>query len=238
IIFYYFLLRKGRLLEKEKSNSSKEEVKESKKEELGEGFKLVFSSRALKFILLIVVLMQFSTTIVEYQFNTFLAKILPNQDVRTEYYGRLWGIVNTLKVCIQFFASFLLIQFLGLRRTHFVLPGILLANTCLCLLVPQFAIFAYSFTLIKTFYYSLFNVLKEMLYLPLSKREKFKAKAVIDIFAYRSAKALASLFVIGLEFFCPLHLPYAFSWGPFFFFLLWLFGVYQMFKPEKEGAIA
>ena len=37
-----------------------------------------------------------------------------------------------------------------------------------------------------------FNILKEMLYVPLKTDEKFKAKAIIDIFAYRSAKAFAS----------------------------------------------
>ena len=38
-----------------------------------------------------------------------------------------------------------------------------------------------------------------MLYLPLKNEEKFKAKAIIDVFAYRSSKAVASLIIIALQ---------------------------------------
>ena len=90
----------------------------------------------------------------------------------------------------------------------------------------------YSFAVIKTFDYSIFNIIKEMLYVPLKKEEKFKAKAVIDIFAYRSAKAFASFFVIGIQFFFPNRLPYAFTWGPLILFMVWIGAVYSLTKEK------
>ena len=88
--------------------------------------------------------------------------------------------------------------------------------------------------MIKTFDYSIFNILKEMLYVPLKTDEKFKAKAVIDVFAYRSAKAFASLFVIGLGMLSPEKLPYAYSWGPFTLFVVWIGAVFFYFQRRQE----
>ena len=199
------------------------------------GFQLIRSSSALKFILLIVILMQLSTTIMDYQFNTFLQERFPFQDLRTQFYGRLWGVINTCKLCLQFFATFLLVQFLGLRRSHFVVPGILFGNAVLSILQPTFAVMTYSFSVIKTFDYSIFNIIKEMLYVPLKTEEKFRAKAIIDVFAYRSAKAFASLFVIGMQFISPEKLPFAYSWGPCTLFVIWLCAVFLFLrKPAEE----
>lgn len=198
------------------------------------GFKLIRSSSALKFILLIVILMQLSTTIMDYQFNSFLQQKFPVQDLRTQFYGRLWGMINTCKLCLQFFATFLLVQFLGLRKSHFVVPGILLGNAALTLIAPSFGVITYGFSVIKTFDYSIFNILKEMLYVPLKTDEKFKAKAIIDVFAYRSAKAFASLFVISLGILSPEKLPYAYSWGPFTLFAVWIGAVFFYFHQKQE----
>ncbi len=198
------------------------------------GLQLIKTSSALKFILFIVVLMQLSTTIMDYQFNTYLQERYPLQDLRTQFYGRLWGMINTCKLCLQFFATFLLLKFLGLRRSHFVVPGILLGNAILTLFQPSFAFVTYAFGVIKTFDYSIFNIIKEMLYVPLKTDEKFKAKAIIDIFAYRSAKAFASVFVLGMQFLSPAKLPYAYSWGPLALFMVWIIVVFLFLRRPQE----
>jgi len=198
------------------------------------GLQLIKTSSALKFILFIVVLMQLSTTIMDYQFNTYLQERYPLQDLRTQFYGRLWGMINTCKLCLQFFATFLLLKFLGLRRSHFVVPGILLGNAILTLFQPTFAFITYGFSVIKTFDYSIFNIIKEMLYVPLKTDEKFKAKAIIDVFAYRSAKAFASVFVFGMQFLSPAKLPYAYSWGPLSLFMVWIIVVFLFLRRPQE----
>jgi len=198
------------------------------------GFQLIKTSSTLKFILFIVVLMQLSTTIMDYQFNTYLQERYPLQDLRTQFYGRLWGMINTCKLCLQFFATFLLLKFLGLRRSHFVVPGILLGNAILTLFQPTFAFITYGFSVIKTFDYSIFNIIKEMLYVPLKTDEKFKAKAIIDVFAYRSAKAFASVFVLGMQFLSPAKLPYAYSWGPLSLFMIWIIVVFLFLRRPQE----
>lgn len=228
--FYYLMLRQSGYLNNKDLKIASHKV--------SKGFQLIRSSTSLKFILLIVVLMQLSTTIMDYQFNTFLHLKYPMQDLRTQFYGRLWGVINTCKLCLQFFATFLLVQFMGLRNSHFVVPGILLMNSILSLFSPSFGMVTYCFGVIKTFDYSIFNIIKEMLYIPLKTDEKFKAKAIIDVFAYRSAKALASLFVIGMQIFYPLRLPYAYSWGPLTLFIIWIGAVFFLMKrPAEQKAL-
>jgi len=229
VIAYFFLLKKSGFLHSHK---------EDDKLRLGpakaaQGFGLIRSSRPLKFILFIVVLMQLTSTIMEYQFNTFLQQRIPDQDLRTALYGRLWGIVNTVSLCFQFGASFVLARFLGLRKSHLLIPGILLCNAIGYLFQPTFFMITYSFSVIKTFDYSIFNVLKEMLYVPLKVEEKFKAKAIIDVFVYRSAKAIASAVVIVLQLVLPLSLLTAFTWTHVAFFTAWILLVFLYFKEHK-----
>ena len=198
------------------------------------GFQLIYSSRSLKFIFAIVILMQLSMTVIEYQFTSFVYQKFFIQDLRTQFYGRLWGMINLIKLFLQFFATFLLLKVLDLKKSQFVVPGILLGNAVVSLIIPSFSVIGCSFSLIKIFDYSLFNILKEILYVPLGPAEKFKAKAIIDVFGYRSAKGLASFFIISLTALAPEKLPYAYSWGPFICFGIWMVTVFFYLREKEE----
>merc|ERR1711964_238876 len=51
---------------------------------------------------------------------------------------------------------------------------------------------------IKSFKYSTLDPTKEMAYLPLSKEQKNKAKAIVDVVGARAGKSIGSLFDIVL----------------------------------------
>jgi AAA family ATP:ADP antiporter len=51
-----------------------------------------------------------------------------------------------------------------------------------------------AFVLFKAFDYSLFRAAKEILYIPLSFDERYRAKEFIDVFGYRCSKGGISLF--------------------------------------------
>jgi len=218
IAAYFFLLKNSGFLH---SHKEEENLRMGPKYSTS-GFSLIKTSHTLRFILLIVVLMQVAATIMDYQFNTFLENEIPSQDLRTQFSGRLWGAINMANLVMQFIASFVLVHFLGLQRSHVLIPGVLLINSIVYLLQPTFSMITYSFSVIKTFDYSVFNIIKEMLYVPMGADEKFKAKSLIDIFAYRSAKAVASVVVISLQLLCPFYLPHAFSWAHALLFLIWI----------------
>lgn len=200
-----------------------------------EGFKnlqLMFRSRTLKLILASVVFMQVAATLFDYQFSTFLDREIPDQDVRTAFQSNLFFFVNLASFGLQTFVAFFMVNRIGMKKSQLLLPAVLLLNTIGCLFDPRFFMISYAFSVVKIFDYSLFTLLKEMLYVPLSRKEKFKARAIIDVFAYRSSKAIASLTIISL--------PTFFSsgrkgiWVLFFLYCGWLATIYLLYYRERK----
>jgi AAA family ATP:ADP antiporter len=203
---------------------------------LKEGLKTIGNSKPLIFILLIVLFMQVASTVTYHQFNTLLEATIGDKDLRTEYCGWVFGIVNISTIFLQVVGSSLLVHFLGLRRSHLAIPCILCVGALGSFFSPTFPMISFAYATIKTFDFSLFGVIKEMLYIPMRVEEKFQAKAIIDVFVYRSAKALASLLILALQF---LQAPFsAFSWGLIILFILWAYLVIRMFKLQEEPALA
>ncbi len=77
--------------------------------------------------------------------------------------------------------------------------------------------------------HSLFGILREMLYIPLGTEEKFQVKAVIDVFAYRSAKAFAAIFLILGQKIIPLRILPVTGVAALSIFAFWLWVTYKMF---------
>ncbi|MBS3904330.1 MAG: hypothetical protein KGZ39_03285 [Simkania sp.] len=196
------------------------------------GIKLITSSKVLPYILLLVVFMQLASTLIDYQFNSFLQETYPEKNLRTEFLGRLGSLVSLLTSLLQFLGSFALIKLFGLRGTHFLVPIVLGCNALSSLFWPGLRTLAFSFGSIKVFDFSLFGIVKEMLYVNLSPEEKFQAKALIDVFAYRGAKALAALVILGLQ---AVHLAqlHFLSLSCLVIFILWCFSLAALFRREK-----
>ncbi|MFA6118912.1 MAG: Npt1/Npt2 family nucleotide transporter [Parachlamydiales bacterium] len=199
-----------------------------------EGFSLIRRSPYLKFILFIVVFMQISTAFLDYQFNVFLEKTITNIDLRTAYTGKLTSIINSISTAFQFFGGFLLINYLGLRRSHMIVPLVLAFNSILFLVFPSFAMITMAFATIKTMDYSFFGILREMLYIPLKTDEKYRAKAIIDVFAYRSAKAFASLFLIFIQNITVLNLILLITILSMIIYFIWARVVSLLFNKNSE----
>ncbi len=197
-----------------------------------EALTLFKRNRFLIGVLLLVVFMQVSTGLLEYQFNTYLEHNIVDKDLRTAYCGKITGIVNILSGCFQFFGSWLMMHFLGLRGSHLFIPLVLLSNTLFFALIPTFAIISFSFVFLKSIDFSLFGVIREMLYIPLKTDEKFRAKAVIDVFAYRTSKAVVSLFIISLQLIAGVQILPVVTALSIAVFLGWLTMAFRMFKQQ------
>ena len=194
------------------------------------GMKLIGSSSYLTFILLIVVLMQLSSTLVDFQFNTILEKTILQKDLRTEYTGKILGCVHAATISLQLFGSFLLIHYLGIKRSHLLIPFLLCLNSIAFVFFPIFGVISFAYISIKSCDFSLFGIIKEVLYIPLKPDEKFRAKAVIDVFAYRSSKALASALILGLQALLGSTFLPILNWGSIALFVLWIGIVVALLK--------
>lgn len=199
-------------------------------------FSSVRKSKYLVSILCLVVFMQTAIALTDYQFNFFLETQVATKDLRTQLCGRLIGITNIVTTCFQFFGGFMLIQWLGLKKNHLLVPSTLLVNAAVFFMFPSFSMISFSLVTIKSVDHSLFGISREMLYIPLKTDEKFRAKAVIDVFAWRTAKAVASLIIFTLQIFSTIFLIPFISIFLMIIFIAWQFIVLRLFR-QKEAKI-
>lgn len=199
-----------------------------------EAFSLIRRSPILLLVLGLVIFMQASVALCEYQFNAHLEMNILEKDLRTAYFGKLMGIVNLLSLALQFVGSLLVMRFMGLRGSHFLVPTLLCSSAIASLVVPSFAVISFGYVFLKGLEFSLFGVIREMLYVPLKLDAKFRAKAVIDVFAYRSSKALIAIVLLLLQGVAgPFLLPLA-GYASIFLFLSWIAIVTIFFRKTSE----
>ncbi len=116
------------------------------------------------------------------------------------------------------------------------MPLVFTCNTVISLLFPGIGTMAYSFASIKVLDFSLFSVVKEMLYIPLSMEEKFQAKAVIDVFVYRASKAFAAMLILGLHWVHFSDLRYI-SWMMLILFVMWSISLVFLFRAYPKEVL-
>ncbi|VHO03135.1 Npt1/Npt2 family nucleotide transporter [Candidatus Rhabdochlamydia sp. T3358] len=197
------------------------------------GLKLIASSRVLIFISLAVVFMQVISTLVDYQFNTFLEGLVTEKDLRTQYSGRIQTIGQTFTTAMQFLGTYFLVRFFGVKRLHVGIPMLLCIMSIFCFLFPAFGMITLTFVILKTFDFSLFSIIKEMLYIPLNSDQKFRAKAFIDVFLYRFAKAFASLIILSLQAVLSTSLLPVLNATIVFIFTIWIaVAMYQLKETD------
>lgn len=199
-----------------------------------ESFSLVGRNRFLLAILFLVIAMQVSSGFMEFQFNAYLEKNIFDVDLRTTYCAQLFGIMNLLSMLLQSFGSYLIIQAIGLRRTHFLIPILLLGSALCSWIIPSFALISVSYVLLKALDFSLFSVSREMLYIPFGLDEKYRAKAIIDVFAYRSSKALVSISIMFLQAFAGAYLLEMASYVSIAIFMGWISVVFFMLRNDPK----
>jgi len=196
--------------------------------------KRIFQKRYLTYILLLVVFMQMSVAFTDYQFNTYLEKNILDLDLKTQFCGRVISIINMLTTSFQFLGGFLLIHFMGLKKSHRLVPLLLCSNALVFLFMPTFGMITFSFIFIKSMDHSFFGIIREMLYIPVGQEEKFRVKAIIDVFAYRTAKAIASAFLLFFQYVTFVEPVLIVSILSFIIFGLWTLIITGLFR-EREN---
>ena len=147
------------------------------------GFSLIWKSRLLLFILLIVVLMQIAIAIADYLFNAFLEQAITNVDLRTGYAGKISIILHICTTCFQVFGSYLFIHLLGIKSCLLSIPLFLLANALLLLFRPCFSLASYAYVSIKTRYlFSIMSRKNSFVWIKCSRDEFHLTHRTVNLF--------------------------------------------------------
>lgn len=168
-----------------------------KKTHLVDGLKVLNKSRYLIPLLIVVVIVQMATALIDFSYNNFLETNFTNLDVRTDAMGKIHAMVDLVAVSLQL-STGIILRFIGVAGTLLSIPTLVGSSIALFVIAPQVSIIVIVRVVSKSLDYSLFRAAKEILYIPLSHAEKTQGKAFIDILAYRFGKGTSSIILMGL----------------------------------------
>ncbi|MEW6751203.1 MAG: Npt1/Npt2 family nucleotide transporter [Candidatus Latescibacterota bacterium] len=155
-----------------------------------EGARLVLRSGYLLAIVAIVGLYEVVSTVMDFQFSAAVAHYLDGEEIGVQF-ARVYTLTNAVAFCVQLFLTSLVMTRLGVGAALLFLPVAALAGSAAFAVLPSLWIGSLLNTADNGFAYSINQSAKETLYVPTSRDEKYKAKAFIDMFVQRLAKALA-----------------------------------------------
>jgi len=163
-----------------------------------EGARLVFRSKYLLSIVAIVGLYELASTITDFMFTTTVTHYLSGPDIGRQF-SRVFALTNWVSMFVQFFLTSLVMTRLGLGAALLVLPAALLTGSAVFLMVPILWTGSLLNTADNGFSYSINQSAKEALYVPVARDHKYQAKAFIDMFVQRVAKAVAVVVSLGVS---------------------------------------
>ena len=169
------------------------------------GFTLVFSSRYVLLIAALLVLLNVVNTTGEYILSHLvveraneLAAADPTLDRNAyigAYYGSYFLWVNVVAVLLQAFVASRLVKRFGLAGVLLALPIIALGAYGFVAVGATLSLVRWAKTAENSTDYSVMNTAKQLLWLPTTREEKYKAKQAVDSFFVRLGD-LAAAFLI------------------------------------------
>jgi AAA family ATP:ADP antiporter len=154
------------------------------------GARLVFQSRYLMSIVAIVGLYEMVSTIMDFQFTSTVAHYLQGPAIGA-HFSKVFAFTNWIALIVQFFLTSFVMTRYGVGAALLFLPVTALLGSAGFLFAPALLVGSFLNTADNGFSYSINQSAKEVLYVPTSSEEKYQAKAFIDMFIQRFAKALA-----------------------------------------------
>lgn len=155
-----------------------------------EGARLVFRSPYLLAIVAIVALYELVSTILDFQFTATIVHYLDGDAIGAQF-ATVYLISNVGALLVQLFLTTTLMNRFPLTVSLLTAPAVVMVASVGFLAVPVLWVGSLLNTADSAFSYSINQSAREALYTPTTRDEKYKAKAFIDMFVQRFAKAIA-----------------------------------------------
>jgi AAA family ATP:ADP antiporter len=170
----------------------------------GNAFQLVLRNRYLLLIALLMLFLNWVNTTGEYILGRTVAHAaaeavatgraggLDEKAIIGKFYSDFFSVVNVAGLLLQLFVVSRVLKFAGVRVAILVLPVIALVGYGILAFVPILAAVRWAKTAENATDYSLQNTVRNVLFLPTTREEKYKAKQAIDSFFVRAGDVLSA----------------------------------------------
>jgi len=142
-------------------------------------------------------------------------------DLRTEIFGQFYLLVNVAGVVLQSFIVSRIVGLLGFGRGFFVMPAIAFADAAVMALAPVWSMVRFGKIAENAADYSLNNTMRQIIWLPTTRAQKYVGKQAVDTFFVRAGDVTTALFVFVMAGQLKLGVP-AFGALSLAFIAVWL----------------
>lgn len=157
-----------------------------------DGIRLVFQSSYLMGICALILLYATLSTFLYFQQAQIVRDAFTDSATRTAVFAGMDLAVNTLTLLLQIFVTGRLVKWLGLGMTLALIPLLLSIGFLALAVLPVLAVLVTVQVLRRAGNYAIMRPAREMLYVVVSREEKYKAKNFIDTVIYRGGDAASS----------------------------------------------
>ena len=157
-----------------------------------DGILLVMRSPYLLGICVLILLYSSLSTFLYFQQAQIIEQAFEDPNARTAVFAAIDLAVNILTLLIQTLITAPLVRYLGLAFTLALIPLFLSLGFLALALFPALPVLATVQVIRRAGNYAIMRPAREMLYVVLSRREKYKAKNFIDTVVYRGGDAASS----------------------------------------------
>ena len=155
-----------------------------------EGARLVAKSRYLLAIVAMVAIYEIVSTVLDFQFTATVVELAATEDIGS-HFSTVYLITNVFALVLQLFFTSMIMTRFGVRTALLIMPLAIVALSAGYLILPILWVGSALSSADNGLNYSVNQSAREALYTPTSRDVKYKAKAFIDMFVQRFAKALA-----------------------------------------------
>ncbi len=196
-----------------------------------------FNSPYLIGIALIVGLYEMVSSIMEYQFTATVLHFVANSEIKA-HFANVFSFTTFISILAQLFLTRSVMTHMGMGRALLILPLTMLVGEAGFVVLPGVLAGSLLNTFGSSLAYSVNQSVKEALYIPIPQEERYRAKALIDIFVLRCSKAIALVTVVLLTMVFTRFEDL--RWLSLIVFLLlavWFFTIYRMGWVYKKKAV-
>ena len=195
-------------------------------------FRLVIGDRYLLLIALLMLVLNWVNTTGEYLLGRTVANAaagaiaagtvggLSEAEYIGAFYSQFFFVVNALGLFLQLFVVSRLLKYFGVPVAVMVLPLIAVTGYAVLAFYPLLSVVRWVKTAENATDYSVQNTVRNVLFLPTSREQKYKAKQAIDSFFVRTGDVLSALLIFvgtrqlgfGVTQFAEVNLVLALCW--------------------------
>jgi ATP:ADP antiporter, AAA family len=178
------------------ARAAKSAAARSAAHEAGEGARLVFASRYLMAIVGIMAFYEIASQLMDFQFKLFSQEFRSVQATQA-FMANVYFYANLLSVVVQFFVVSFILRTFGIVTGLLVLPVSVMISAAAFAAGPSLQTVSLMVIFDNGLNYSLQQTARESLFTPVSRDEKYKARAFINMFVQRVAKGISIFVTLG-----------------------------------------